>query len=149
MSLPLPWVEKIFTKLTLAYGNEFLSRWAGAEIMDVKTDWAHELAGYQNNPDAIGYALTNLPNRAPNVFQFRDICRMAPTKDLPRLDAPKADPGRVNAEIEKLRGTLTVDAIKPKHDQKAWAHRLKARHDAGDRLNLYQIQCYKTAIIGT
>lgn len=29
MSLPAAWIDKIFTKLTLAYGRDFLGRWEG------------------------------------------------------------------------------------------------------------------------
>lgn len=31
-------------------------------------------------------------------------------------------------------------------DHKAWAKRLKARHEAGDKLNANQIRCYKAAL---
>ena len=30
------------------------------------------------------------------------------------------------------------------HGMKEWAYRLKARHDAGERLSAYQISCYQT-----
>ena len=78
MSLPLPWVEKIFQKLSLVYGRDFLGRWEGIPIEDVKADWAHELAGYEHSPDSLAYALQHLPVRAPTVLEFRNICQAAP-----------------------------------------------------------------------
>ena len=65
MSLPLPWVDKIFLKLTLIYGRDFIGRWEGLEIADVKTDWGHELAGFENWPEAIAHALATCPPGKP------------------------------------------------------------------------------------
>lgn len=78
MSLPQPWVEKIFQKLSLIYGRDFLGRWEGIPLDEVKADWAHELSGYQQSPDAISYALQNLPRKPPTVLEFRAICEAAP-----------------------------------------------------------------------
>ena len=88
MSLPTPWVEKVFQKLILAYGREFTSRWEGVPMDEVKADWAHELDGYQNNPEALSYALKNLPTKPPTVYEFRAICRNAPAKPKPLLEGP-------------------------------------------------------------
>ena len=75
MSLPDSWVDRIFDKLTLVYGHQFLSRWDGIEIADVKADWAHELRGFAQNPGAIAYGLEHLPQgKAPTVLEFRAIC---------------------------------------------------------------------------
>ena len=63
MSLPLPWIDKIFEKLTIVYGRDFIGRWEGLEISDVKTDWGHELSGFENWPGAISHALATLPPR--------------------------------------------------------------------------------------
>jgi hypothetical protein len=72
---------------------------------DVKTTWEHELSGFLQNREAmmaIAWALENLPERCPNVIEFKNLCRMAPALDVPRLDEPKADPERVRAQLEKL-----------------------------------------------
>jgi hypothetical protein len=75
MSLPETWVDRIFTKLSLVYGHQFLSRWDGLAMADVKADWAHELRGFAQNPGAISYALEHLPpGKAPTVLEFRAIC---------------------------------------------------------------------------
>jgi hypothetical protein len=146
MSLPLSWVERIFSKLGLAYGRDFLGRWEGLNIMDVKTDWGHELSGYEKNPEAIAYALANLPARAPTVFEFRQICRNAPVPTAKLLEEKKADSGRVADELGKLRSILSDDVDKPRHDPKSWARRLKVRNIAADRLSPIQIRFYKEAL---
>lgn len=111
MSLPNTWIDRIFTKLTLVYGREFLNRWEGVPIEAVKADWAHELDGFDKWPEAIAHALQNLPpDRPPTVLQFRALCRSAPPKPLPQLPAPKADPARVKAELSKIRAMFTRPA---------------------------------------
>lgn len=89
MSLPSVWVDRIFTKLSLVYGRDFLSRWEGLELDDVKADWAHELSGMSVRPERIRYALENLPaSKPPTVLDFRAICMQAQFDELPALPAP-------------------------------------------------------------
>lgn len=146
MSLPIPWVDKIFTKLALVYGREFAARWEGMTISDVKTDWGHELAGFANHPEAIAFALQHLPaDRPPTVLQFRDLARKAPAPELPRLPEPKADPARVSAELAKLAPTKQAFSSGPV-DHKAWAKRLIARHEAGERLNMTALRFAREAL---
>lgn len=146
MSLPMPWVDRIFEKLTLVYGQAFLARWRDVDMLAVKSDWAHELAGFAPKEgesgaacagaQAIAYALANLdPAAPPSVLQFRAVARRAPAPELPRLPEPKADPERVAAELAKLAPiAATVRAPVAPVDHKAWAKRLMARHNAGERL---------------
>ena len=135
MSLPLPWVDKIFLKLTLIYGRDFIGRWEGLEIADVKTDWGHELAGFENWPEAIAHALATCPpGKPPTVIEFRELARKAPRAKVPALPEPKVDPDRVAAELAKL-APIRKAALAPKIDHKAWAKRLIERHNAGEILN--------------
>ena len=127
MSLPAPWTEKIFMKLTLIYGRDFTGRWEGMNICDIKTDWSHELSGYENRPKAIAWALTNLPpGKPPTVLEFRKLCNTLPQEATVFIDAPKADPARVKAELAKLAPAPT------KTDGREWARRIIARKEAGD-----------------
>jgi hypothetical protein len=102
MSLPLPWVDRIFDKLTLTYGQSFLSRWRDLDLNAVKSDWMHELSGFEKAPHAIAHALSNLPENPPTVIQFRALARTAPAAEVPALPEPKADPERLKAELAKL-----------------------------------------------
>jgi len=145
MSLPLPWVDRIFAKLTLVYGQQFLNRWRDLDMDAVKFDWAKELDGFENHPTAIAFALQNLdPDSPPTVLVFRKIAMRAPAADLPRLPEPAADRQRVADELAKLNN-LRASPASP-HGMKDWAYRLKARHEAGEKLNRNQIRCYQAAI---
>lgn len=101
--LPAAWVEKVFQKLSLVYGRDFLSRWEGQDLAEVQADWAHELAGYINAPHAIKYALENLPDKPPTVLQFRATCRLAPAPSVPRLPEPALSPEQIAANVIRLR----------------------------------------------
>lgn len=69
-------VEAIFTKCGLVYGRDFLSRWEGLNLAEVKADWRREL-GALLRPDAVHYALTHLPAKPPHVIEFRTLCLAA------------------------------------------------------------------------
>ena len=146
MSLPLPWVERIFEKLTLVYGQAFLRRWADIELNKVKSDWSHELAGFDRAPQAIAFALANLPEAPPTVVQFKSIARQAPPAEVPQLPQPKADPARLAAELSKLDEIRVKVVNQPTGDMKAWARRLRAREVAGDRLSSFQRDAWRTAL---
>lgn len=147
MSLPLPWVDRIFDKLTLVYGQSFLRRWSDIDLNAVKADWAHELAGFEGHPKAIAWALQNLPpEKPPTVLEFRALARRAPAEELPRLDAPKADPERVAAELAKLAPIVE----KPNaNDGRAWARAIVARHESGDRISPTTLRFAREALEAT
>jgi hypothetical protein len=130
-ALPQDWVDEIFARLTIRYGRTFLNRWEGIDLDLVKADWAQELAGFKNWPDAIKWALAHMdPDRPPTVTMFRDIAQKAPTPERQRLDAPQADPDLVKTELAKLD-----KAPGSKKDPKDWARRIIGRHEAGERIN--------------
>ena len=102
-------IEVVFKKLSLAYGRDFISKWEGLDMLDVKSDWCHELSGFERNPLAIKHALQNLPtSRAPNVFEFRAICQRAPEPaPAALLDSPRANPELVRRSMVAARAALT------------------------------------------
>lgn len=110
-ALPLAWVEKVFRKLTLTYGRDFMARWEGQEINDVIEDWAEELSGFVNWPEAIAWALKNLPEgKAPTVIEFRAICFKAPRPDRLQLPESVANPAfakQVSAKVSRRAPSQT------------------------------------------
>lgn len=144
MSLPSAWTDKIFAKLSLAYGRDFIGRWEGIDLGDVKTDWSHELSDFDAHPEAIAYALANLPQKPPTVIEFRAIARRAPLPEAPRLEAPKADPAKVAAEIAKQ--TDLKSAFAPKRNPKEWAQSIVNRAAAGDRIRPITLRFAREAL---
>ena len=118
MSLPLPVIERLFDRLASTYGTDFTNRYVG-EVAKVKSVWAYELAGFGSNLKAIAYGLENLPERAPNIIEFRNLCCKAPESAPLMLDRPKADPKII---------AMIVDGLKPlaKSDRLDWARLIVA-----------------------
>lgn len=132
MSLPASWVDRIFDKLTLTYGQAFLRRWADIDLNAVKSDWSHELAGFEAHPKAIAWALQNLPaDQPPTVLQFKFLARRAPLDELPRLESPRANPERMAEELAKLAPVMAKPIARPNTD---WAHAIVLRAEGGARI---------------
>ena len=128
-------VERVFSRLAATYCADWHHAIAGTPISDVKTAWAHELAGFLATREtmmAVAWALENLPERAPNAIQFRNLCRQAPAAPVALLDAPRADPERVAAELAKL---APVRDAQDKPPPKAWAKRILSRHADGEKVS--------------
>ena len=98
-------VNVIFTKLSMVYGRDFLSRWEGLDLNDVKADWAHELSGF--SAESVKYALQNLPEKSPTVLDFRRIALRTPTPVTVRLEQPKANPEIARESLRKARELVT------------------------------------------
>jgi len=113
MPMPASWIDRIFDKLTMVYGHQFIGRWSGLDLSKVKADWAHELDGMEAHPKSITYALQHLdPDQPPSVLQFREICRRAPEEKPPALPAPEINQVAAQAAIQRA----VSHATQPKHD---------------------------------
>jgi len=138
MSLQLKAIDRIFERLTATYGRDFTSRWEGLDQNTIKSSWSHELSGFENALPMIGWALENLPERAPNVIEFRSLCRKAPAVEKPRLEAPKFDKAIAAMVTEGLRKTIA--ATPTNHDPRAWAHAILGRHKDGHKISPAVVQ---------
>lgn len=144
MSLPQPWVDRIFEKLVLLYGQQFLARWRDLDIASVKADWARELDGFERHPHAIAHALRCLPlDEPPTVLRFRALCRAAPEPVVPHLAPPPADPLRAATALAQLRKAPDSAGI----DHKAWARRIVMRHAAGQRVARHSLGAARMALL--
>ena len=133
-------IDRLFSRLAATYGMDWTRQWAGVPIADVKTAWCHELERFMDRLPAISHALENLPDRCPNVIQFRNLCRTAPGSVVPVVEEPRASPERVAIELSKLTPAPL------RGDEKAWARRLIARHDAGENIRPYSLNLARGAI---
>lgn len=131
MSLPTAVIDRLFQRLSATYGASWTRGMGDAPISDVKSAWGHELQGFARNLDALAWALENLPERSPNVIEFRNLARRAPVAETPRLPEPPADPERIKAELAKLGPALRAPVQRSNLD---WARRIVARHDGGEKL---------------
>jgi hypothetical protein len=148
MSIPIKAIDRLFERLSATYGSSWVRMWADVPIVEVKTAWAHELAPFAHNLKAIAWALENLPDRCPNLIEFKSLCKHAPRLDMPALGEPKAPVDVVDKELAKI----ALEAFKQPVDErghvdhKRWAKKLKARDEKGEILSPLQRRFYKQAL---
>jgi hypothetical protein len=145
MSLPERWIDRLFDKLAVTYGQSFLRQYDGVPMDKVKANWATELACYQQNPQALARGLSQLPpDRAPTVLQFRELCK-GPTEQQRLLQAPKPEP------VNPVVAAKVKEAFKGKSgtDPKGWARDLKELESRGNGLTPFQRAAWREALGGT
>jgi len=147
MSLSLQATDRLFERLHATYGRDFMSKYEGLEVGAVKASWAHELAGFACNLHPLAWALEHLPERAPNVIEFRKIANAAPLPDVPRLEVVRANPARVAAELAKL-APLRVDRATGKRSDTSWAERLKEKDETAPHLVTPAVRTMYRAALG-
>ena len=132
MTLPRKWVDEIFARLSVRYGKSFMNRWEGLDIELVKDDWAEELAGFHQWPEAIKYAFDHMDSeKPPTVSAFKDLARKAPPKQVAALEAPTVDQKKMNKALVEIKSATQQKTV----DHKAWARKIIHRHQAGEKLN--------------
>lgn len=132
MNLSMKACDHLFNRLLAVYGTQWTKQWQGVPMQDAKNGWARELGQYAGRLECIVYALDNLPERAPNAVQFRNLCRAAPLPDVPALPMPAANPARMREELAKL-GHVTA-TVQTTTGMMEWAPAILARHAAGARI---------------
>ena len=137
-------IEAIFAKLLVRYGASWLRQWDGVDMSLVKADWADELVGFASNLEPLRYALRNLPDRCPNVGEFRALANRCPPPELPRLAAPAASDAVVSEQVAKQ--LELKQALAPHQDMKAWARVIMARDAAGEKLRPIQVRFAREAL---
>ena len=151
MSLSAKAIDRIFDRLAVTYGAAWERSLGSAPISDVKTCWAHELSGFSGRLEFVAWALENLPEDPPNAIKFRNLCRMAPTPDVPKLPEPKADPARVRAEVAKLMDAVGIKRgpqAKPS-DHKAWAKCILAEQEDSGKVSAIRLRFAREALANT
>jgi hypothetical protein len=140
MPMPREWVDRVFARLLVRYGADWLRRWEGVPEDALKADWAEQLDGFERSPDRIRFALDNLPERVPTVTEFRTLCNRRPDPAQLALPPVKADPARVASELSRMRAGIKAE------NPKAWAWRLRDRENAGERLTIAQRDMWRAAL---
>lgn len=115
MRLPEKWVAHIVKELQGAYGQQFAGKFSkvvdGVDvgINNFKEALATRLFGFVENPEALRYALDNLPDtHCPNVPEFHKLAQSAPRKTSPALSytPSPADEEKAKAVIAKAAAEM-------------------------------------------
>lgn len=73
--LPLDWVEAIYRKFSIFWGDAFLAKWKGIPHEDLMIAWSEELAGF--SPDELKKGLEECKRKTFPVSlpEFMNLCR--------------------------------------------------------------------------
>lgn len=111
--LPANWVDRIFARLQGFYGSQFRNQYCTGVVdgVDVglenaKQVWSEELGCFSEWPEALAYGLENLPERAPNLVQFRNLCRNAPAKPEPKQIVHQPTPEQIAINRQRVQDLL-------------------------------------------
>lgn len=138
MSLPSAWVDRLFARISIRYGRQWVSQWEGVDANLVKADWGDVLDGFEAGD--IAYALEHMPaERPPTVMQFRDLCRKAPRESPLALPPPD-----VNTEV--ARTAVAALQMPATRDGKTWARELRERELAGLGLTKFQREAWRQVL---
>jgi hypothetical protein len=138
-------IDRLFERLSLTYGIAWDKSLGSAPLNEIKSFWMHELSGFMQSKEsmmAISWALGNLPERPPNLVQFKNLCYQAPAVQKPQLPAPPADPERVKQEMAKLAPLKMGPGVDPK----AWARRILDEYAAGRKKPIAVVQMARDAL---
>lgn len=79
----MPWIERIFERLSAYYGARFADMWRGCDLEGVKKIWSDELGEFTKNEIAQGVKSCRAREWPPTLPEFLKLCR-------PELDYERA-----------------------------------------------------------
>lgn len=149
--LPDAWVEKLFGRLSGIYGTAFTNKFSNGALNDegrdiglenAKAVWAEELGGFRDIGEAIQRALKNIdPKFPPSAREFVELCREAAKAVRDAQKALAYTPTPEEAERYKAMARRAAEAAQARgkaDDQRGWAHAMRERYLAGERLLVIQ-----------
>ena len=139
-------IDRLFERLSLTYGNAWDNSLGTAPLNEIKTFWMNQLSGFMQSKEsmmAISWALNNLPERPPNLIQFKNLCYQAPAVERPQLPSPPADPARVNSELAKW---TNIRKDGQKSDPRDWARKILGDYAAGVKKSPTVVQMARDAL---
>jgi hypothetical protein len=142
MSLSTAVIDRLFAALFNIYGSQWLNQWKDNDLGEVKVLWSDQLGFFANHLDSIAWALDHLPDRAPNLVQFKRLCMDAPKHSQVEALEWKATspiPANIAKELKKI-------AQPTKQDPKAWAHRILKRVEMGEKPSSISVRFAKEAL---
>lgn len=101
-------VDRLFQKLALMYGKQWLDLWAGLPIDAVKAEWARTLTGVE--PEAMRMALDSLMSQGkafpPALPEFVSLCRQFARRGPHRLALADKRVYEAPGSIQSLRDII-------------------------------------------
>jgi hypothetical protein len=139
--LPTKVIDKLFLRLSNAYGSQWSSLWKDNDITEVKDLWAEELSFFADHLEAFVWALDHLPDRPPNLIQFKKLLMDAPLANrVQALEFTAVTP------MPPAIAKIFKKALTPSQDPKAWAKRILKRYENGEKPSNISVRFAKEAL---
>jgi len=143
MSLSTTVTDRLFSALFNIYGSQWLHQWKDNDLNEVKSLWSDQLGFFADHLDAIAWALDHLPDRVPNLVQFKRLCLEAP-----RAPKVQAIEWQVSAPIpEAIAQQLRKVTAPRKVDHKAWAKNILKDVENGGKRSAISVRFAKEALL--
>lgn len=139
-------IDRLFERLSMTYGISWDNSLGSAPLNEIKSFWLNGLSGFLQSKEsmmAISWALNNLPERPPNLVQFKNLCHQAPAVEKPKLLEPPADPEQVRKELAKL-ATFRMNNVK--QDPKDWARKILGDYAGGVKKSPTVVEMARNAL---
>lgn len=143
--LPDSWVESLLARMLATYGQKFRSQWADVPPETLREAWAVALGRFDG--ERIKWALEQMIATCPwppTLPEFAALCRQAPRDEPAKLPAPEVPPSVI--EARQAEAQAIAARVAGNVPGKAWAHKLRARYLAGERLMMAQVSLASDAL---
>lgn len=144
-ALPDAWIDRLFQRFALMYGNNWASKWAGLPMADVKAAWAADLAFASADQirKALDYCKGHNPH-PPSSPEFVGLCRsFAPAMDTRSMLEDQRQGDMPEGVQQAIAEFLTPGR---KRDPRDWAREILALHAEGKYSQICGVQCAKRAL---
>lgn len=120
-ALPDAWIDRLFQRFSVMYGNNWSGKWAGIPMADVRSAWAADLsfASAEQIRKALDHCKSHMQH-PPSCPEFVGLCRsFAPAMDTRSMLPDKRKHGEID---ERVRAAI-AEFLNPerKRDPKDWA----------------------------
>lgn len=143
--LPDHWVESLLARMLAIYGQKFRSQWADVPAESMRETWAVALGRFDG--ERIKWALDQMIATCPwppTLPEFAALCRQAPRDEPAKLPAPEVPPSVI--EARQAEAQAIAARVAGNVPSKGWAHKLRARYLAGERLMMAQVSLASDAL---
>jgi hypothetical protein len=79
-------MKRIFSRLTMAFGNQMVAKWEGLNMHDVYEDWAEQMKNFSLGALKHGLDVARQKEYPPSQGEFISYCKTSQRFDKPMND---------------------------------------------------------------
>lgn len=95
-------IERVFQKLSLAFGNQLNSKWAGMDMDMVYGEWANDLGMFSLGAIQHGIEVAKREQHPPSLGEFMAACTTFKPANVLKLEH-RATPEQMAANRQKIQ----------------------------------------------